>query len=90
MNYVETMCGLAADKKRIKSAGEELTMELAVKSSEEKVRDAAPEMLLALNAILRQAKSWHDFHHGSSHVQCDAICELIPTMESAIAKAEGR
>lgn len=48
------------------------------------------EPLEALKDILAQAESWHNFHHGSESVQCDGICERIPHMRAAIAKAEGR
>ena len=51
---------------------------------------ATPELLEALKAVAAQAESWHKFHHGSSNVQCDSICELIPQMNAAIDKAEGR
>jgi uncharacterized protein (UPF0335 family) len=43
----------------------------------------------ALDGIYKQAKSWHEFHHGSDFVQCDAICAEIPKMESALALAKG-
>lgn len=35
--------------------------------------------------LVRAAKSWHDFHHGSKTVQCDAICEALPTAVKALA-----
>ena len=34
-------------------------------------------LIKALNELRDQAQSWHDFHHGSQHVQCDAICEAL-------------
>jgi hypothetical protein len=51
---------------------------------------AAPELLEALRAFRNAAVSWHNFHHGSSTVQCDALCEAIPAAEAAIDKAVGR
>lgn len=32
----------------------------------------------ALRVFVNAAQSWHEFHHGSETVQCDAICEAIP------------
>jgi hypothetical protein len=50
--------------------------------------NAQPVLLAALASILEQAKSWHTMHgHTRDSVQCDSICELIPTMEAAIQKA---
>lgn len=54
---------------------------------------AAPDMLLALEAICAEAESWHSNTHdpdGYSSVQCDSICALIPAMKAAINKARGR
>lgn len=46
------------------------------------------EMGEALKAICREAESWHSVHgHGSSSVQCDSICALIPTMKASLRKA---
>ena len=50
---------------------------------------AAPELFASLEAIYEQARSWHEFHHGSECVQCDGICEELPRMKSALAKARG-
>lgn len=38
----------------------------------------------ALRAFVAAAKSWHDFHHGSKDIQCDALCECIPAAEEAL------
>ena len=47
------------------------------------------ELLGALKAICEQSESWHTMHgHGPDSVQCDGICELIPRMRKAIARAE--
>jgi hypothetical protein len=53
--------------------------ELIVKST-----NAFDQILSALKAITTEVKSWHDFHHGSTLVQCDSICALIPQCEAAI------
>lgn len=38
----------------------------------------------ALRVLLNAAQSWHDFHHGSKTIQCDAICEAIPRALKAL------
>lgn len=38
----------------------------------------------ALRIFVSRAKSWHDFHHGSDTIQCDALCEAIPIGEAAL------
>ena len=51
---------------------------------------AAPDMLEALEEIAAEARSWHEFHHGSTVVACDSICALLPKLEAAICKARKR
>jgi hypothetical protein len=50
--------------------------------------ESAPLLLEALKAFVAEARSRHDFHHGSWTVACDGICALLPQMEAAIAAAE--
>jgi hypothetical protein len=53
---------------------------------------AAPDMLLALEAVHKQARSYHeDCGHGQpgSVAECDAICECLQQMRTAIFKAVG-
>jgi hypothetical protein len=38
----------------------------------------------ALLRLVSVARSWHDFHHGSTTVQCDEICEALPAAERAL------
>jgi hypothetical protein len=47
-----------------------------------------PALTKALKAYQAAAESWHDFHHGSTVVQCDAICALIPEGKAALALVE--
>jgi hypothetical protein len=55
-----------------------------------KLLEASPKLLTALEEICREAESWHTVHdHGSSSVQCDSICALIPKMRAAISEARG-
>lgn len=51
---------------------------------------AAPALLEACKAFLREAESWHEMHHDNPTTQCDSICECIPAAKRAIAAAEGR
>jgi hypothetical protein len=43
------------------------------------------ELEQALRPITMAAKSWHDFHHSSKDIQCDAICEALPAALKALA-----
>jgi hypothetical protein len=48
---------------------------------------ASTDLREALAAFVTAAKSWHNFHHGSKGIQCDALCACIPAGEAALAKA---
>lgn len=53
---------------------------------------AAPDLLIALRAFLREATRYHtDCGHGleGAAAECDSICECIPVAKAAIAKAGG-
>lgn len=43
------------------------------------------QLRTALQRFVTAAKSWHEFHHGSSTVQCDWLCECIAPGERALA-----
>jgi negative regulator of sigma E activity len=46
------------------------------------------QLLAALMPLYEAAQSWHNFHHGSDHIRCDAICKALPLAWSAITGAE--
>ncbi len=46
------------------------------------------ELRSALRTITAAAQSWHDFHHGSNDIQCDAICEALPAARAALRPKE--
>ncbi|HZF28712.1 MAG TPA: hypothetical protein VE907_06325 [Gammaproteobacteria bacterium] len=48
----------------------------------------AVELLARLKPLVAAARSWHNFHHGSSVVQCDAICDALPEAEEAVRELE--
>jgi hypothetical protein len=44
-------------------------------------------LYMALAKITAAAESWHNFHHGSSVISCDSICEALPIAKAALAAA---
>jgi hypothetical protein len=50
------------------------------------MRELNDRALTALRKITEQARSWHDFHHGDTIVQCDEICECLPECEAVLAE----
>ncbi len=50
--------------------------------------EASEALLTMLKAITAEGQSWHDFHHGTLHVGCDEICELLPSCHGAISQYE--
>ncbi|SRR6266566_1116617 len=79
--------GLLNENSAIKSiAALELVLSLSLGSDAE----THQIMLEALRKITTAARSWHDFHHGDTIVQCDEICAALPTAEAAIRHGEGQ
>lgn len=62
---------------KLTMAGQEQGLEI--------LREENAQLRTALQRFVTAAKSWHDFHHGSQTVQCDWICECLPTGEKALA-----
>jgi hypothetical protein len=39
-----------------------------------------------LQELVKQAQSWHDFHHLNAHVQCDEICAALPAAKAELER----
>jgi len=64
-------------------------MALTIMRQSPQLKKILDELLDALKPITEAARSWHDFHCGSSGISCDEICAALPKAEAAIKKFSG-